>query len=453
MSHLGYYQFTSSVDGDTDADISYYNASIINNRTNEPYDRSVDPQVRFVETRDTPLLQDASKFHFSIIRFVMSGPNRDLPLFIPVIRTGVDNPTNDINLTIYSVNVSMTLTYPNGAGPAITATVDSTQPIIYAPETQDPVLAPPPLPASVAIGTQDISTRYYWVYTYSHFLDLVNTAFQACMTDLQSKWATAWTTAGGVGAAPTIQTAAPKLTYTPTTNLFTLYTDAYGFGGSSRISAGSATGDENAQLYFNSNMYGLFANFNNTYVALSDERTNLIYTGPVGPYGGLSAGVPQALNVQTVGTKHYWVQTQDFESTSSLWSPIESIVFTTTLLPLVSESSGDPVRFGQSTVGEYNNNQSGFVPIVTDIALPLQNAADYKSLIYYAPQAQYRLASFTRSKQPINNIDIQVFWKSRLDGQLYPIQMFNCSSVSIKILFQRRGLYDYPHPQKMGVNT
>jgi len=32
-----------------------------------------------------------------------------------------------------------------------------------------------------------------------------------------------------------------------------------------------------------------------------------------------------------------------------------------------------------------------------------------------------------------------VWWKNRLDGKLYPVQMFNLSSVSIKIMFRKRG--------------
>jgi hypothetical protein len=122
------------------------------------------------------------------------------------------------------------------------------------------------------------------------------------------------------------------------------------------------------------------------------------------------------------------------------------------MLPLVFEATGDPVKFGQSNQGQTGNTQSAFQPIITDIALVNENAHDYREYIQYAPTAEYRLASFQRSKQPINNIDIQVFWRCRLDGQLYPVQMFNGSSVSVKIMFRRRGIYDYPHPAKGGVD-
>ena len=453
MSYIGQVQFSRSTDDDIDPDYVYYNATIINNRTEGSYNRNSDPVLRFQETRDVPLVNDASKYNFSIIRFTMDGPNKDLPLFIPIIRTGADNPTNDVNLTIYSVSLTCAVNNTTGAFPVV-ANLTATAPVIYAPETLDTQLAPVPSPTSIASGSQDLTTRYYWVYTYASWVELVNQTFVTALGLIQTQFQTAWTTAGNVGLAPTLKSIAPYLLYNPTTNLFTLYSDAEGYGGALRLTAGTPD-DESFQVYFNSNTFGLFANFQNTYVnTVGTELTNLIYTGAVG-YGATTAGVPYAQNVVSIGAgaslKYFWTQTQDYESTSTLWSPIENIVFNSTLLPLVFEATGDPVRFGQSNDNtELTGSQSAFQPIITDIALPKQSASDYRSLIYYAPSAEYRLASFQRSQQPINNIDIQVFWRNRLDGSIYPVNMFNSSSVSVKIMFRRRGIFDYPHPAKAG---
>jgi hypothetical protein len=452
MSYLGNLQFSNTVDDDQDPDYVYYNATIINNTADIPTDRA-DPQIRFQETRDTPIVRDASKYNFSIIRFTMNGANKDLPLFIPVVRTGADNPTNNVNLTIYSVSMTMTFAYTVG-GTTYTNTLTSLQPLIYVPETLDTAQAPVPNANSISANTQDITTRYYWVYTYTHWLQIVNTAFAKCISNvsatypgLQQLFATWWASIGTPGGStPTITTAPVQITYNPTTNLFSLYGDRYSFGGSARTSVGTNF-DESSQLYFNNNMFGMFANFNNNYVNLSGERTNEILFYPI-----------LYQNIQTVSSppaptaKSYWIMLQDYESTSTLWSPIDSIVFTSALLPLVFEATGDPVKFGQSYIGQTGNTQSAFQPIITDVALVNENAHDYRQYIQYAPSAEYRLASFQRSKQPINNIDIQVFWRCRLDGQLYPVQMFNGSSVSVKVMFRRRGIYDYPHPAKGGVD-
>jgi hypothetical protein len=136
--------------------------------------------------------------------------------------------------------------------------------------------------------------------------------------------------------------------------------------------------------------------------------------------------------------------TQDFCSTTTFWSPIESITFTSTLLPLQNEQVAPPNALGSRNTGiSAATSQSAFAPIITDVALPLaapEGSAAYRQMIYYAPQAEYRMCDFQNSKQEIRNIDVQVFWKNRLDNNLYPITMFNLSSVSIKVMFRKKTL-------------
>jgi hypothetical protein len=86
---------------------------------------------------------------------------------------------------------------------------------------------------------------------------------------------------------------------------------------------------------------------------------------------------------------------------------------------------------------------SAFTPIITDVAIPLsapEGAAAYRQMIYYTPTSEYRMADFQNSKQDIRNIDVQVFWKNRLDNNLYPLTMFNLSSVSIKLMFRKKSI-------------
>ena len=153
------------------------------------------------------------------------------------------------------------------------------------------------------------------------------------------------------------------------------------------------------------------------------------------------AGVPPLGYVPIAQQKVYWKNTQDYKSVDTLWSPISSIVFTSTLLPVKTEQTGQPVELGLSNLGEsFPTTQSAFQPIITDIALDTAagGADDYRQFIFYAPNAEYRLADFGTSKQEIRNIDIQVFWKNRLDNELYPVSMFNLSSVSLKFMFKHK---------------
>jgi hypothetical protein len=131
--------------------------------------------------------------------------------------------------------------------------------------------------------------------------------------------------------------------------------------------------------------------------------------------------------------------TQDYLSTTALWSPIDAIVFTTALLPVKNEEQAPPNALGTFNVGNSaGTSKSAFQPIITDVALDLsQNPAGYRKQIYYEPLAEFRMSDFQNSKAEIRNIDINVFWRSRLDNQLYPVSLFNLASVSIKLMFRK----------------
>jgi hypothetical protein len=575
-------------------DYVYYNADIINNETKEVANGNVviDPQVRFNEVRDAPLIRDASQYFFSIVRFSMDGSNKDLPLFIPVIQQSTG--ANNVNLTSYAVAISLQQTWNTTDVGAQTFTIQPAPRFIqYVPETQNQTLAPAPPPMTavgakglynaatvyqpddivwtalniygngvapfwkiarpagawspttvygagawvsfsgqswrsvgapapgvppgsdpnwvigvqgIAPGTapfwigvpdtlgspQDLSTRYYWVYTYQHFIDLANQTLLDAYQDTYLAFQAAWAATGTADPFPFADFTAfqsyvnaPQIVFSPDTKRFRIFGDSDGFG--KRIQTFTPTPAPAplphqtppvCRLFFNSNMFGLFSNFDNTYwnevrntatlgafggATLSPPRPgnqnfigytneilfpNKFWTNVVdyrlAPYAGvapLGFVPPDCFGTNPFQQKPYWIAEQDYISVDSLWSPIGSIVFTSTLLPVRSEATGQPVVLGTSNTGFSSaSTQSAFQPIITDIALDTssEGADAYRSFIYYAPTAEYRLSDFTSSKQDIRNIDIQVFWKNRLDNNLYPITMFNCSSVSLKVMFRHK---------------
>jgi hypothetical protein len=412
------YQYLGDTDQKQDPDILYYNADIISNRTIDQ-GLGTDPLIKFSETRDVPLINDASKYYFSIIRFTMDGAGKDLPMFIPQIQIGQPNP----DLTVYSFTLKCSVNYLIPTVGIRTFTSEKQVYVEFQPESvgaKDPV---PPL------TRQDFNTKYYFVYTYSHWVDLCNQTLVTALSQIQTDFQTFWTAEGGIGIAPTLTTKVPYLTYSPTTGLFSLYADKYGYGGASRTSITNPNDNENFELYMNSNQFGLLSNFNNLYYGqdnLNGKDNQILFKDILGT------------NTYTYSGTNYWIAIQDYQSTSSLWCPIGSIVFSTTLIPIIPEQIGEPVRYGESNIVIPYSAPPNFQPIITDIALPLTNAHEYRGFVEYAPQAEYRLSSFTSSRQEVRNIDIQVFWKNRLDGNLYPISMFNLSSVSVKMMFRKK---------------
>jgi len=350
-------------------------------------------------------------------------------------------------------------------------------------------------------NSQDLTSRYYWVYTYQHWVDLWNKtmldpaqfgsapgATSTCAyQDTYNALFADYTAKGGpAGVFPYATFGAfcnavypPVMKYIPSSSTFDIYMDSAGFG--DRLTTFTPVAYSAGppivvglpqhpvmRLFFNANMFGLFANYNNTYynlptgtivagVAVPDGYVNEIlatnkafqniadfrlspYTG-VAPLGYNPVSLTGSAITPNMIGRVYYIAQQDYSSTDSLWSPVSSIVFTSTLLPVKSEATGQPVVLGVGNLGfSQATVQSAFQPIITDISLDTSsgNADSYRRFIYYAPSAEYRLSDFSSSKQDIRNIDIQVFWKNRLDNQLYPINMFNLSSVSIKVMFKHK---------------
>ena len=213
-----------------DYDIVYYNADIVNGRT---LDRGSgqDPRVNFNETRDSAIIKDASKYYFSIVRFTMNGAGKDLPLFIPIIETdGTRNPTYNINQTIYRITIEAT----DGVS---TYTVQL--PVIFQPEDLD---APVPTIPTASNPNQDTSSKYYYVSSYTRFMNMVNQTFEDIFTALNAP-------ARFNGA---FQTAPPVMYYDGNTNRFGIRASLSGFTDAAYFAA------ERCRIFVDSNFHGLF---------------------------------------------------------------------------------------------------------------------------------------------------------------------------------------------------
>ena len=400
-------------DGNNDPDVLYYNASIINNTTRSDGNNYDDPQVVFNEVRQYPLLSDTSDYMMSVVRFSMNGATKNLPLFIPRI----DPTQTNVNQTVYKIRAIGTIVG------APTPGFDVTVPIIFTPEnlgTQPPISTSP----------QNLNSNYYYVYTYSHFCQLVNTAFANLLTAVN-------TATGGA-----TQSRAPVLTYNPVTRLFSFNCDARFWG-----QTATSPGVESWSLWIEENLDSLLTNFQAEYYGIQGGNptlegwneiiignpANTTYEVLLNPATGAPYSPPAGyVNV---------VVTQDYPSTSGAWSPVDTICITSSLLPLTPEQVSPPQEVGSTNIGWASEvAQSGFQTIATDIAIKLQGAEDYRQFILYEPTAEYRMVALNTSRQPLQNIDFQVWWRNRLDNNLYPLRLYNGTSVSLKVMFRRKQL-------------
>ena len=358
---------------------------------------------------------------------------------------------------------------------------------------------------------QDLSTDYYWIYTYQRWMDLVNlTLFNpddlalnpagtrlaptCAIADTFYAFYDAWIQNGTLGAFPyttlkdflNATAQPPQMSYDGQAQRFSIRFDSDGYG--SRLLAFTPSSSQGGlfvppefKLFFNTNLYNLFANFDFLYWNTSSPTAgpyagipapagyvyevlvpNKYYTDVqdyrLSPYGGTpplgyvpyGSGNPASNPLSVLQEqKVYWTITQETQSTDTLWSPISSIVFSSALMPVNPEENSAPVIIGQGNIGNSQATaKSAFTRIITDLSLPMdKGSASWKSFIYYVPSAQYRMSDFLASHQPLSGVDVQVFWKNRLNNQLYPIAMTNLSSVSFKMMFRKKGVPDKGDPE------
>ena len=153
-----------------------------------PTGPSAPVQVVYQEYRSEPIVDDASKYKLSVIRWAATGLN--LPLFIPLVDTTQNNP----NVLVYKVRLSA-------------AGTTATESVVWSPQYN--ATAP-----TSTVGV-DFNVPYYWANDYSWFLTRVNVALLACYNTIKA-------------ANPSLTAAAPYFVFA--NNYFQLYADTIGYG-------------------------------------------------------------------------------------------------------------------------------------------------------------------------------------------------------------------------------
>ena len=507
-----------------DPDNIYYNLSMTNGNLSGGSEN--DPQIRFQEARDRPIVRDASKYEMSVIKFNINGASKNLPLLVPQLapamsatasqttttvtvttsvphglrtttkaltRITLGTPTGGTGTTnvdgVYAITVTSNTAFtftalvsqsPTwtiqtnavysyeklayiltmgrtavSATPTILNAIYYSMPIYWASETDAPLIASAP-------NTMDLSNDYFYVYHYYHWIGLVNTALQAIITRLTISTANSvFTTAALAVASPNAATGTGdttgtvastatgsdnprmKIAYNPATKLHSFYasTANWGTGAQAKVNATTANVDV-FSLYYNTNFEGLFTNFHNQYTQASVNYEHLLNfnnasDGQVNAWllPTITPGAPAA---PYVAASYDWVITQDSNSTTSLWCPVDAIVFTATGIPVRNEEGSTVTRVGNTTIGGSVGGNGSFGSIISEVTFDQQSASDWRGFVYYQPYAQYQIASLDGSDVEVRNIDIYAWWRSRLNGQLIPLRLYNNGSASMKLLFRRK---------------
>jgi hypothetical protein len=385
----------SSITGNGTSHI-YYNITLTNNDTSDTH---FPPPISFTETRNSPFINCPEDYFMSVVRFAMDTPTLPVLTCQPDIR----------NASGYTVNTLIYEVFLSYRG------VTARQQVEFEPQN---IFSQPPI--NSPLKPEDIQSEYYNVYNYQWFIDMVNTTLQICFVQLQ---------------------AFAIIAGTPLPDDFTRPLLAWDSGSNVAIlqqnitTANFGINKPGLEIYFNTALYELFNSFIFTSGFVPGITPQVI---------GHKFFVETGLNaiVSTLTTtpyppeppvsNKYFNMIQEY-STVGLWSPVDSIVFTTSMLPLTPELQAAPVVYNTNGVFESVGSNANLTNVLTDFIVP---GNEYKPTVNYTPSAEYRMVDLFGTNA-CSSIQVNVYYKNKF-GSLIPVLLgFGCSA-SIKILFRRK---------------
>lgn len=310
---------------------------------------------------------------------------------------GISSATIDTtNIPIFIFGIQDTVAHPyaqqlgfESVTLQFTATGDKyTQFLHYVPS--DATLVQPPTPP-----TTEGQEYYFFVYSWQHFLDMVNTA-------LATAYAALLAAHGGV------PTAAPYMTYDPISQLFTLWTlQTYATGNPNPAQA--------VKIYFNNALYNYFPNSFNT-IFHGDSAEN----GPQTDYEFIIQDTHTNTPAAPAG---YWFFTQEIKTLFAFWDAKRIVI--TSDIPTKNEYIPDISAAGTST---------NSLNILQSFELP-QNYNIRQSLLEF-PHGEYRLSTII-SDSGLKQINLKFWWATNFD-ELFPLFLNSHSQCFLSLLFRRK---------------
>jgi len=386
------------IKNDTNPDQVYYDVTVTNfqSTTTQP------PVFYYNEQRDMPFITVPEDYYLSILRFTVD--TGTLPVFIPSIQPNQGN----LNLTIYSVTLSYTY---------LGVTYVAQEFLDWVPQD---LSAPVPVPPSgSSTGTQVNDTGYYNCYSYTFFLAIVGKAFEDAFTNLSAQVVTA----GGVlpSAEP------PYIDWDTTSSSGTLFADVLGYD------TNPNAGYTPILCYMNAPLFSLFESFPARY--LGYQLTPLNVQGRNFQLLPFNKGATNLQLITPVNGDPAWTAICLYQecSTTSAWTPIQSLVFISNTLPINPNQVSTPLIFNNGSQISLGGNNSAIANIITDL---VSDTGSYRPNLVYTPTAQYRYITLYGNR-PLFNIDLEIFYRLRT-GQLIPFRLQSGGTVTVKIAFIKK---------------
>ena len=384
----------------------YLDLDVVNN----DFSSNTPPPLKFEENRNAPFLDGSSADYFcSIVRFSIQTGN-SLPVFIPKIDTAATDP---INSTIYKI----TFVYKkvNATSPVTTTTYTTTARVMYVP--------------SVPYTSGQLPYNYYYIFNYNDFIRMINT----CLGDLMRSGSIGQSFEGVYDYFP------PFMEMDPATFRCSLTVDKQFFVNMYEGDNYTAQ-NPSVTIYFNKALHALLPtlpyNFNSAsgdlnyrliFENLNDVNTIQVSTNSLATLGNHVVALKYKAGVQII---------QEVSSVS-IWNPVSSIVFTTSLLPIVPSQTSSPKIYNSANAS--STGEPNIASILSDFEISSSPENQYRPDITYIPPGEYRLVDMYSSYN-LNRIDLTVYWKD-IFGNLNPIYLPPGCSAHVKLMFIRKHFY------------
>ena len=299
-------------------------------------------------TKTQPILKNPANYHCFVERFDIPGYNLPCILFDPA------NPG------------TVTLEY-NGD-------IQSAD-LVWIPRS------------NAELGADD----YYWVYNPTHYLDMINIAFNTAFAAL---------------AAPPAGSNPPKITFNQTLNKFQLFTEKayYDLALANPIT-----------IRFNNPLYYRFPFWDYDAVGF--------------PHNWLIQVEDYLTNRETIGGVNYLTVTDD-DYVGGYWSPVQSVVFTTNL----------PIRSSYTdfdAIGPSDTSNTNTQPILSDFKINPKFVRDQQTTILFIPQTSIGILDMV-TNDPLKKITLELYWQD-YNGDIHPILLPIGFHAGVKLLFVRKG--------------
>ena len=414
----------------------YYDLDVVNTvQPSQTTAQAAQPnRLTFTEIRSSPILDNPSDYFLSIVRFSLDTAG-SMPLFIPQIELNNSSGGTPWNNTVYYLTVE----YNPAAAPQ--DRLIKKERVIWVPQS-----AIYPVPGVAPATIQANTEPYYWCNNIQSFVCMMNEALELAFLDIITQAAAAvpaitlpatWV----AGKQPYFLWDAPsaKLTYVAPALIFE----------QECLGNGTATGF----VYFNNPLFTLFSSMqsfhNYTYnpapTSINDTEANYLLKTFNKKGGALNNYVPANVdasgNMVGSGPPYNAFFMEQPYSTGATLCPIQSLVFTTTLVPVLPQLIGVPRSLSDNVgTGGASGQNDNISNEITDLVVNLVNGTEYFPNVLYLPTAEYRLIDL-QSNAPLYGIQINVLWKD-VYGIQHDFYLQNGCSCSLKVMFRKKDASD-----------